>query len=187
MSQVSSPTVNHQLFEMGFRNGISNGILKWDFWLIWDFEMSQVSSPTVNHQLFFRNVTGFITYCEPQGVSISRCWFRRSEILDPRCSWRKIRKIHESSKFIQNESTVVHLCALKDEKTPTDAIWVCQQWKCFPASKTVTNASLWLSNWKLLERSVIKTFDLPRVSAARRSLKIVQLKRVCQRETTKMS
>ena len=140
-----------------------------------------------HHQLFFRNVTGFITCCEPQGVSISRCWFRRSEILDPRCSWRKIRKIHESSKFVQNESTVVHLCALKDEKTPTDAIWVCQQWQCFTASKTLTNASLWLSNWKLLERFVTKICDLPRVSPARKSLKIVQLKRVSQRETTKMS
>ena len=51
MSQVSSPTVNHQLFEMGFRNGNAISIL-------------------IN--LGFRNVTGFITYCEPP-IVLSKC------------------------------------------------------------------------------------------------------------------
>ena len=170
--------------------------------------MSQVSSP--NQKLLetfwdigwsantrMRNVTGFIT--QPQAP-----WNVLGHRNDTQCvslemlvptvrdlgSQMFVTQDTQDSRVLKIYSKRVNCCSFVCTErflTPTDAIWVCQQWKCFTASKTVTNASLWLSNWKLLERSVTKTCDLPRVSAARRSLKIVQLKRFHQRETTKMS
>ena len=82
--------------------------------------------------------------------------------------------------LLKMKSTVVHFCTLKGEKTLTGTIQVCQQWECRTTTKTVPNASLWLSNCKIFECFMTKPFNIYTKTS-------VQLKSISQTKKRKMS